>query len=135
MADLDPSSPASITGVLGGAIALAVVWGGKLIAKRLGLDPTTAAEANQAAQKDMLDWQKEQLKDEVARREKAETQVQVLLDKLNEVSRQMAHMEQQNNAMKDQMEFMTDQNTRLQEKIQHLTQTVELLKPSGVGAT
>lgn len=131
MADLDPSSPASITGVLGGAIALAAVWAGKVMMKRLGIDPTTAAEANQQAQKDMLDWQKEQLKDEVARREKAEAQVQVLLEKLNEVSRQMAHMEQQNNAMKEQMEFMTDQNSKLQEKVASLTQSVEKLKPVG----
>lgn len=131
MADLDPSSPASITGVLGGAIALAAVWAGKVMMKRLGIDPTTAAEANQQAQKDMLDWQKEQLKDEVARREKAEAQVQVLLEKLNEVSRQMAHMEQQNNAMKEQMEFMTDQNSKLQEKVASLTQSVDKLKPVG----
>ena len=136
MNELDPSSATGITGVLGGAIALAVVWGGKLMAKRLGLDPTTAGEANQQAQKDMLDWQRDQLKDEVARREKAEIQVQALLEKINDFTMGMAHMEQQNNAMKEQMEFMTDQNKNLQERIQHLTQTVEQLKSkmTGVGA-
>jgi len=135
MTDLDPSSATSITGVLGGAIAIAVVWGGKIMAKRLGLETVTAGEANAQAQKDMLDWQRDQLKEEVARRKEAELQAQSLLEKLNDFVMKMGHMEQQNARLQEQMEFMTNQNNKLQDKIQTLTLTVEQLKSNMLGVT
>lgn len=117
----DLGSNLGILGSIGTGVAVAVGWGVNLAMKRMGLTATTAAEANAAAQKDMLDWQKEQLRDEVARREKAEDQVQSLLIKLNEVTTQMSRLEQQNQT--------------LQSQVQTLTETVANLKASVVGTT
>jgi len=117
-----------------GAIAIAIVWGGRIMAKRLGLSETSVSEANQQAQKDMLDWQKEQLKDEVARREKAEGQVQTLLEKLGHMSEQLLHMERQNAELKRQMDNLTLQNEKLMAHIDELSRTVEMLRPNITGA-
>jgi septal ring factor EnvC (AmiA/AmiB activator) len=119
----DPSEIPSNLGILGslGAGAAALTWWGiNLALKKFGLTSLSASDANQAAQKDMLDWQREQLKDEVQRREKAEAQVQTLLEKLNEVTTQMSRMEAQ--------------NQKLQEQVQTLTSTVDQLKTKMVGA-
>lgn len=119
----DPNDVASnlgLVGTIGAGVTFALGWGVTLILKRLGLTTLSASDANQAAQKDMLDWQREQLKDEVTRREKAEAQVQTLLEKLNEVTTQMSRMEAQ--------------NQKLQEQVQTLTSTVDQLKTKMVGA-
>lgn len=114
MADPGDLGNTGIIGSISAGLALAVGWGITLVLKRLGLTSSSAAEANNQAQKDMLDWQKEQLKDEVARREKAEGLVQDLLLKQNEFTLQMSRLEQQ--------------NQKLQEQVQTLTTTVEQLK-------
>ncbi|WP_152978760.1 hypothetical protein [Pseudomonas mediterranea] len=106
----DPGDLGTNTGLIGSVsagVALAIGWGISLVLKRLGLTSASAAEANNQAQKDMLDWQKEQLKDEVARREKAETLVQDLLLKQNEFTLQMSRLEQQNQKLQDQVQFLT----------------------------
>ena len=104
----DILSGAGVVAALGGAITFAVSWGAKVLVQKLRLDPSSAAnDANSQAQKDMLDWQRDQLKEEVARREKAEDQVQTLMDKLNEVTAQMTRMETQNQKLQDQVEALT----------------------------
>lgn len=106
----DPVELGSNTGIvatLSGAVALAIGWGTTLLLKRLGITAATASEVNNQAQKDMLDWQREQLKDEVSRREKAETQVQELHQKLNDFTLQMGRLETQNQKLQDQVQLLT----------------------------
>lgn len=94
----------------GGAVALGI----NMALKRFGIVPGDPSTANNQAQKDMLDWQRDQLKDEVARREKAEDQVQRLLEKLN--------------VMSDQMTRLEFQNQQLQVQVETLRRTVEQIK-------
>lgn len=120
----DPVELGSNTGIIAtisGGVTLAIGWGISLALKRMGITATSAAEANNAAQKDMLDWQREQLKDEVARREKAEAMVQALLEKQNELTLQLDRVE--------------DQNKKLSEQVQQLTSQFEQLKASMAGTT
>lgn len=135
MESFDPGNAGTIGATVSGAIAIAIIWGAKIMAKRLGLSETSASEANQQAQKDMLDWQRDQLKDEVARREKAEGQVQTLLEKLGLMSEQLLHMERQNAELKRQMDNLTLQNEKLMAHIDELSRTVDMLRPNLNGAT
>lgn len=107
----------TLTTAAGGAVALGI----RMFASRYGFIPGDPASANSQAQKDMLDWQREQLRDEVARREKAENQVQTLLEKLNTMSDQMARLERQ--------------NQQLQEQLETLRRTVEQLKGVAAGGS
>jgi predicted nuclease with TOPRIM domain len=100
----------TLTTAAGGAVALGI----SMALKRFGIVPGDPATANSQAQKDMLDWQRDQLKDEVARREKAEDQVQKLLEKLN--------------VMSDQMSRLEFQNQQLQVQVETLRKTVEQIK-------
>lgn len=118
-------------GFLASVITLLGVGGAyaaSLLAKKIGFFSTSAGEANQSAQKDMLDWIQGQLEAEVSRREKAETQVQSLLVKLNEVTTQMSRMEVQ-------MARTEEQNVLLNEKVTVLTTTVTDLKAHIAGVT
>lgn len=134
MEGFDPGNAGSIGTAISGAFALALVWGGRIMMKRLGLTEPSASEANQQAQKDMLDWQRDQLKDEVARREKAEGQVQTLLEKLGLMSEQLLHMERQNAELKRQMDNLTEQNEKLMAHIDELSKAVDSMRPT-FGAT
>ncbi len=134
MESFDPGNAGSIGMSVTGAIAIAIFWGTRIMMKRLGLSETSVSEANQQAQKDMLDWQREQLKDEVARREKAEGQVQTLLEKLGLMSEQLLHMERQNAELKKQMDNLTAQNEKLMAHIDELSRTVDAMRPNITGA-
>lgn len=106
----DPVELGSNTGIVASitaGVTLAVGWGTTLLLKRLGITAATAGEVNNQAQKDMLDWQRDQLKDEVNRREKAETQVQELHQKLNDFTIQMSRLELQNQKLQDQVQLLT----------------------------
>lgn len=110
---------ASVTTLLG----VGVAYGGTVLAKKLGVFANSVGEANQAVQKDMLDWIQGQLESEVARREKAETQVQTLLDKLNEVTIQMTRMEAQNQSLQEQVQTLTGTVADLKSHIAGVVQT------------
>lgn len=106
-----------IVGSIGAGITFAVGWGITILAKRFGITSASASDANAQAQKDMLDWQREQLKDEVTRREKAEAQVQSLLEKQNEFTLSMARMENLNKTLQDQVQTLSDNVARLEARL------------------
>jgi chromosome segregation ATPase len=106
----DPVELGSNTGIVASitaGVTLAAGWLTSLALKRMGITAATASEVNNQAQKDMLDWQRDQLKDEVTRREKAETQVQELHQKLNDFTIQMGRLETQNQKLQDQVQLLT----------------------------
>lgn len=102
---MEPDS-AGIVGSLGAAIGLGIAYAVNLISKRFG--DGAVASANAQAQKDMLNWQREQLEAEVARREKAESLVQQMYEKVNELTHQMSALQLQNQELKRQVEHLSD---------------------------
>jgi uncharacterized protein YlxW (UPF0749 family) len=111
------SSNLGIVGTIGAGVTFALGWGVTLVLKKLGLTASTASDANAQAQKDMLDWQREQLRDEVSRREKAEAQVQSLLEKQNEFTLSMARMESLNKTLQDQVQTLSDNVAKLEARL------------------
>lgn len=97
---------AGIVGSLGTAIGLGIAYAVNLMSKRYGEGAVMTANAQ--AQKDMLDWQREQLEAEVARREKAESLVQQMYEKVNELTHQMQTLQVQNLELKRQVEHLSD---------------------------
>lgn len=106
--DTDLAGGAGIISTISVGLGAAVLWGSSIILKRFGISlPGTAASANEQAQKDMLDWQRDQLATEVARRERAESLNQELLKQLNDMTAQMDRLEIQAEQMKAQIETLT----------------------------
>lgn len=116
---IDPDLPTGtgVVATLATAVGAGVMWAVGALGKKYGFIQTSVAEVNNQAQKDMLDWQRQQLTDEVTRRERAELLNQTLNEKLNGMQKTMDRLELLNTNLQEQVQVLTDKFTKLQQSI------------------